>query len=70
MNLNNGLKKEYWGKSFKELLKSPVYALSGISEEDAKLLYKVFQIETIEDYAKLQSVKWARSILTLADVEE
>ncbi|RXE57720.1 hypothetical protein [Acetivibrio mesophilus] len=70
MNIKKGVKKEYWDYSFKELLNAPVSALIGISEYDAKLLKEALGIETINDYAQLQSVKWARSIMTLAQLEE
>jgi hypothetical protein len=70
MNFNNGLKCEYWNKSLKELLDAPVYALNGISEKEADFLFQALKIKTINDFAKLQSVKVARSIMTLADLEQ
>lgn len=70
MNINKAIKEEYRNKTFKELLKAPVSAIQNISEYDAELLYKVFKIKTIDDFARLQSVKWARSIMTLAEMEE
>jgi hypothetical protein len=39
--------KPYENMSPKELIKQPVNAISGISENDAKLLYKAFKIKTI-----------------------
>jgi len=70
MNINKGLKKEYLNMSFTELLNAPVSALEGISEKQAELLYEALHIKTIDDYANLQSVKVARSIMTLAKLEE
>lgn len=70
MNIKKAVKKEYWNCSFKEILKAPVSAIEGISTEDAKMLEKALGIVTVDDYANLKSVKWARSIMTLAQLEE
>jgi hypothetical protein len=70
MNINKIVDKKYEKLSFKELAKAPVDAISGISEEDGKLLLKAFKVKTIADLAKLKYVKWAQAICALADGEE
>lgn len=70
MNIKKAVKKEYWDCNLKEILNAPVSAIEGISEHDAELLKEALNIETVDDYANLQSVKWARSIMTLAKLEE
>ncbi len=70
MNLAKALDKAYEGKSFKELAASPVDALAGVSEGDAKLLEQAFRVRTVADLANLKYVRWARAIVDLADGEE
>jgi len=70
MNLNKILDKKYEGMSFKELVNAPADAISGISENDGKLLLEAFNVKTISDLAKLKYVKWAQAICALADGEE
>ena len=62
--------KKYIKLPLKELVKAPVYALSGISEGDAALLQKAFRVKTISDLAKLKYANWAQAICTLADGEK
>ena len=54
----------------KELVKAPVAAIAGVSDGDAELLKKAFNVKTISDLAKLKYVKWAQAICVLADGEE
>ena len=68
--MNKGLTKEYETKSFKELVKAPVSALQGVSDNDAKLLAEAFGIKTIGDLANNKFFKWARAIVLAADLEE
>ena len=56
--------------TLKQLAASPVDAIQGISENDAKLLKEAFNVKTISDLAKLKYVKWAKAICLLADGEE
>lgn len=58
--------KPYENMSPKELMKQPVNAISGISEEDAKLLSKAFKIKTIEDLACNPYVYVAQSLVNLS----
>jgi len=46
-----------------------VSALQGVSEGDAELLAKAFNVKTIKDLANLKYVRWAQAIVTLADTE-
>lgn len=69
MNLNKALDKAYEGKSLKELADAPVAALAGVSEADAELLLKAFNVKTIRDLAQLKYVRWAQGIVSLADGE-
>ncbi|MGI6162781.1 MAG: hypothetical protein ACOYEQ_02485 [Bacillota bacterium] len=70
MNVNKALVKEFEGKTLKEIVDSPVYAIAGISESDAKLLEAAFRVKTVKDLANLKYVKWAQAIVALADTEE
>jgi hypothetical protein len=62
--------RKYENLTLIELAKAPVDAISGISESDAELLKKAFNVKTISDLAKLKYAKWAQAICTLADGEE
>ena len=70
MNINKVLDKKYEQMPLKELKNAPVSAIQGISESDAELLKKAFNVNTIYDLAKLKYVKWAQAICVLADGEE
>jgi len=70
MNINKIVDKAYETKSFKEIANAPVAAISGISENDGKLLAEAFNVKTVADLAKLKYVKWAQAICTLAEGEE
>ena len=47
MNINKFMDKAFETKSFKELAKAPVSALSGVSEKDADLPKQAFNVSTI-----------------------
>ena len=70
MNINHCVVKAYEKLTLKEIAKSPVDALQGVSENDAKLLKEAFNVKTVADLAKLKYVKWAQAICTLAEGEE
>ncbi|MDR0293890.1 MAG: hypothetical protein LBH95_07050 [Oscillospiraceae bacterium] len=70
MNINKIVDKAYEKMSLKELANAPADAISGISENDGKLLKEAFNVKTVSDLAKLKYVKWAQAICTLADGEE
>ncbi len=70
MNINFALDKAYETKPLQELVDAPVAALQGVSEGDAELLKKAFNVKTIKDLANLKYIKWAQAIVTLAETEE
>lgn len=69
MNIKNAVDKAYESKTLTEIANAPVSALQGVSEEDATLLKKAFNVKTVKDLAKLKYVKWAQAIVTLAELE-
>jgi hypothetical protein len=70
LNLDNAVDKAYEGKSLKEILDSPMEALQGLSERQAKLLYDAFQIKTVKQLANQKFFLIARSIYFLALCED
>ena len=54
----------------RDLPESPVHALKGLSETDARLLYDSFYVKTIRDLADLKYVRWAQEICALRDVPQ
>jgi hypothetical protein len=69
MNTDTIVEPAFHGKSFHELLAAPVSALYGIGEQQAKALREAFGVETIGQLAKLNFVKRAFAIATMADAE-
>lgn len=70
MNINKALDKAYETKSLKEIADAPVAALEGVSDADAELLAKAFNIKTIRDLGTSKYFQWAQAIVTLAEREE
>ena len=70
MNIDKFVDKKYEQMSLKELVNAPVDAISGVSENDAKLLLEAFNVKTIADFAKLKYVRWAQAICILASGED
>ena len=69
MNIDKFVVKKYEKLTLKEIAASPVDAIAGVSEGDAKLLKEAFNVKTVEDFAKLKYVRWAQAICTLAEGE-
>ena len=69
MNVDKFVVKKYENLSLKEIAASPVDAIAGISEGDAKLLKDAFNVKTVSDLARLKYVKWAQAICILAEGE-
>jgi hypothetical protein len=69
MNIDKALIKSHEKMKLSELVNAPVSALQGVSEGDAELLAKAFNVKTIKDLANLKYVRWAQAIVTLADTE-
>ena len=70
MNINKYVDKKYEKMSLKEIAKAPVTAIQGISDNDAELLRRAFNVKTVYDLAKLKYVRWAQAICLLAEAEE
>lgn len=70
MNINKAVDKAYETKTLKEIANSPVDALQGLSESDAKLLAEAFNVKTVKDLAELKYVKWAQAIVALSETEQ
>jgi hypothetical protein len=69
MNIDKFVIRKYENLTLKEVAASPVDAIAGVSEGDAKLLKEAFNVKTVADLAKLKYVKWAQAICTLAEGE-
>jgi len=69
MNIDKFVDKKYEKMTLKEIANSPVDAIQGVSEGDAKLLKEAFNVKTVSDFANLKYVKWAQAICTLAEGE-
>jgi hypothetical protein len=69
MNIDKFVVKKYEKLTLKEIAASPVDAIAGVSEGDAKLLKEAFNVKTVEDFAKLKYARWAQAICTLAEGE-
>lgn len=69
MDISNVVDKEYRNKSFREIADAPVTALHGVTAKDAELLKTSFNVKTVRDLARLNFVKWAQAVTTLADEE-
>jgi hypothetical protein len=66
MNIDKFVVKKYEQLTLREIANSPVDAIAGISENDAKLLNEAFYVKTVSDLANLKYVQWAQAICTLA----
>jgi hypothetical protein len=66
-NLNALLDKAYEDKPLSEILKAPVDALQGVSENDAKLLKEAFNIKTVQDLGKNKFFRAATLLTQLAE---
>jgi hypothetical protein len=69
-NLDKVLDKAYESSSPAELLDAPVSALSGVSEGDAELLQKAFNIKTVGDLASNRYFRAANAIAEIAAIAE
>jgi hypothetical protein len=67
LGLEKKLDKAWEGKSAQELADAPVSALSGVTENDAKLLQEAFGIKTVRDLGTNKYFRWAQGIAALAD---
>jgi hypothetical protein len=61
------LDRQYEEMSLEDLVKAPVAALSGVSEGDAELLKKAFNIKTIGDLGRNKFFRAATALVDLTD---
>jgi hypothetical protein len=65
--IESKLDKAFHGKSAQELADAPVSAIRGVSEGDAELLQKAFNIKTIKDLGTNKFFQTAQAIAHLSD---
>ncbi|ETK37438.1 hypothetical protein GCM10009530_69910 [Microbispora corallina] len=61
------LDREYEEMSLDELIKAPVQALAGVSEGDAEMLKKAFNIKTVGDLGRNKFFRAATALVDLTD---
>ena len=62
------LDKTFESKVYEDLAKKPVSAISGISDEDAALLKRIFGIDTIKETAENKHVLIAQTTVAMASM--
>jgi hypothetical protein len=67
VNLDAFLDKTYENVSLAEVLAAPVSALAGVSDADAELLKKAFNIKTVGDLGKNKYFRAAQLLAELAE---
>ena len=67
VNLDTFLDKAYERSSLAEILAAPVSALAGVSDGDAELLQKAFNIKTVGDLGKNKYFRAAQLLAELAE---
>ena len=65
--LDKALDKAYEGKSMQELLDSPVAAIAGVSDGDAKHLHDAFNIKTVRDLGTNKFFHLAQALVEIGD---
>jgi hypothetical protein len=61
------LDKQYEAFDLHELINAPVSAIAGISDSDAELLQKAFNIKTVGDLGKNKYFRAAQALSVLAE---
>ncbi len=61
------LDKQYEQSDLHELVNAPVSAIAGVSDGDAELLDKAFNIKTVGDLGKNKYFRWAQALQVLAE---
>ena len=67
LGLEKKLMKEWEGKSAQDIANAPVTAIAGVSDGDAELLLKAFNIKTVRDLGTNKYFRWAQGLVALAD---
>ncbi|WP_055478606.1 hypothetical protein [Sphaerimonospora mesophila] len=66
-DLSKLLDRDYEDVNLEDLVKAPVQALAGVSESDAELLKKAFNIKTVGDMGRNKFFRAATAIVDLAE---
>jgi hypothetical protein len=66
-NMDSLLDKEFESKSLDEVLKAPVSALAGVSDDDAEALKKAFNVKTVHDLGRNKYFKAAAALVALSE---
>ncbi len=66
-NLDKLLDKAYEDKNLGEVVGAPVAALAGVTDQDAQLLQKAFNIKTVGDLGRNKYFRAAAALVDLAD---
>lgn len=69
MNINEIVNQEFHGKTLRELVDSPLTALKGIGEKEAKALQEGLGVSTIRELSQLKFITHAVAIEMMASVE-
>ncbi|GAB7044705.1 MULTISPECIES: hypothetical protein [Catenuloplanes] len=68
-NLAKAVDKAYQDKSLTELVDAPVSALAGVSDNDAELLKKAFNISTVGDLGRSPYFRTAAALVDLSTAD-
>ena len=66
-DLASVLDKQYEELDLHDLINAPVSAIAGVSDGDAELLQKAFNIKTVGDLGKNKYFKTAQALAVLAE---
>lgn len=67
VTMDSLLDKEFESKSLDEVLKAPVSALAGVSDDDAEALKKAFNVKTVQDLGRNKYFKAAAALVALSE---
>jgi hypothetical protein len=67
MSFDAKVDQAWHGKSAKELADAPVSAIKGVTEGDAELLLKAFNIKTVKDLGTNKFFRTAQAIAQIAE---
>jgi hypothetical protein len=67
VNLAKSLDKDYEDKSLKEILDASPAALAGVTDNDAELLQKAFNIKTVRQFGENKYFAVAAALAALED---
>ena len=68
MNIDKGVDKQHETLSLKEIIKSPVHVLEGLTDKAQDLL-KQLGVKTVQDLGQLKYCRWAEAIVEVAKFE-